>query len=61
MMQEDLSSTFLPEGSQENIEHPQAARRRVSKPTSTVTHFSNKVTPSYSATPWAKHMQIIIV
>jgi len=33
------SSTSSPEGSQEQTEHPQAARRRVSKLTLTVTHF----------------------
>jgi len=33
MVQEELSSTFSPKGSQEQTEHPQAARRRVSKPT----------------------------
>jgi len=32
MGQEELSSTSSPEGSQEQTEHPQAARRRVSKP-----------------------------
>jgi hypothetical protein len=43
---------------------PQAARRRVSKPTPTVTHFlqqghtySNKTSPLNSAAPWAKHIQ----
>jgi len=39
MVQAELSSTSSPEGSQEQTEHPQAARRRVSKPTPTVTHF----------------------
>jgi len=34
MVQEEPSSTSSPEGSQEQTEHPQAARRRVSKPTS---------------------------
>jgi hypothetical protein len=33
------SSTSSAEGSQGQTEHPQAARRRVSKPTPTVTHF----------------------
>jgi len=33
MVQEELSSTSSPEGSQEETEYPQAARRRVSKPT----------------------------
>jgi len=33
MVQEELSSTSSPEGSQKQTEHPQAARRRVSKPT----------------------------
>jgi len=37
MVQEELSSTSSPEGSQEQTEHPQAARRRVSKPNPTVT------------------------
>jgi len=32
-------STSSPEGSQGWAEHPQAARRRVSKPSPTVTHF----------------------
>jgi hypothetical protein len=42
----------------------QAARGRVSKPTSTVTHFlqqghinSNKTTPPNIVTPWVKHIQ----
>jgi hypothetical protein len=42
----------------------QAARRRVLKPTPTMTHFfqhghsySHKATPTNSATPWAKHIQ----
>jgi len=39
VVRKELSSTSLPEESQEQIEHPQAARRRVSKPTPTVTHF----------------------
>jgi len=59
MVQEELSSS--PQGSQEQPEHPQAAGRRVSKPTPTVTHFFNKATPSNSATPWAKLMQTIAV
>jgi len=33
LVQEELSSTSSPEGSQGQNEHPQAARRRVSKPT----------------------------
>jgi len=33
MVQEELSSTSSSEGSQEQTEHPQAGRRRVSKPT----------------------------
>ena len=43
----------------------QAAKRRLSKPNPTVTHFlqqghthSQKATPPSSATPWAKHIQI---
>jgi hypothetical protein len=43
-------------------------RRRVSKPTSTVTHFlqqgqtySNKDTVPNNATPWDKHIQITTV
>jgi hypothetical protein len=43
------------------------ARRRISKPTHTMTHFlqqghtycNNKVTPPNSATPWAKYIQTI--
>jgi hypothetical protein len=45
-------------------ECPQAAKRRVSKPTPTVVHFlqqghisSNKATPPNGATPLAKHIQ----
>jgi len=33
MVQEELSSTSSPEGSQEQTEHPQADRRRVTTPT----------------------------
>jgi len=39
MVQEEQSSTSSPEGSQELTEHPQAAKKRVSKLTPTVTHF----------------------
>jgi hypothetical protein len=46
----------------------QASRRKVSKPTPTVTHFlqqghtySNKAKPPNSATPWAKHIQTTTV
>ena len=39
----------------------QTVRKRISKPTSTVTHFlhtySTKATPPNSATPWGKHIQ----
>jgi hypothetical protein len=58
------NSVSWPKGSQERTIF-QAARRRVSKSTLTVTHFLqqghthfNKATPPNSATPWAKHIQI---
>jgi hypothetical protein len=58
------SSTSCSEGKQEKTGF-QEARRRVSKPTPTVTHFlqqghthSIKATPSSSAIPWAMHIQI---
>ena len=59
------SSTSCFEGKQERrLSVSQAARRRASKPTPTVTHFLQqghtylkKARPSNSATPWAKYIQ----
>jgi hypothetical protein len=57
------SSTAYSKANQEKTNF-QAARRRISKPTPTVTHFSqqsytysNKATSPNSATPWSKHIQ----
>jgi hypothetical protein len=58
-----LSSTSCSEGEQK-IAVFQEARRRVAKPTPTMTNFlqqghtcSNKATPPNRATPWVKHIQ----
>jgi len=39
MVQEELSSTSLPKGSQEHTQHPQETSRRSSKPNPMMTHF----------------------
>jgi hypothetical protein len=61
-VEEPESSTSCTEGRQEKTTLFQTARRRISRPTPTVTHFlqhtySNKAIPPNSATPWAKRTQ----
>jgi hypothetical protein len=50
------SSTSYSKGQQEKT-GSQAARKRVSKPTPTVTHFAQQDHTPNSATPWTKHIQ----
>jgi len=61
MVQEEPSSTFSTKEAQNRLHILGGARRRVFKPTPKWYTFSNKATPSNSASPWPKHMWTITI